>query len=455
LPILYYNNQEYLPKMNASSPAFAQSQDGSKDTGVERAAEKFAPSRIDLGLASHRSGPAIADDEMLSRRLSASHPAQVVFADEEALKSADKAPGALRPNSASFLRPNTASFFSGGLPESSPIVQPTNALFDGRLANIEDFIQALVAKVETLEDKVVSQNEEISLLKRELRTVQDVSMTRVKLEAMKMVTIPPLRSFEHQLKWKREVLGMARTGGVEWALEDGGGDDHCPMARVLYHAMRSSIGLEYPMAMKCNTAAEIWKYFQQKEDLEDRVLAMAYEDQWTHLSLNGRDVETFMGEVSQLRDRLEQAGCTKTDDDVRGLLMRACRDVDKYQGICIAMECARVDRSLEATFRMLRKVDIQEQAQRMAEAARAGRTHEAGAAGYGEGKGGPQRAAARVSVTSSSAGGGQSAQRSQMWTAAGDGDGTAEAAAFYSTDSGTDEDDDSEDSVLGCRHFSA
>lgn len=89
--------------MNASSPAFAQSQDGSKDTGVERAAEKFAPSRIDLGLASHRSGPAIADDEMLSRRLSASHPAQVVFADEEALKSADKAPGALRPNAASFL----------------------------------------------------------------------------------------------------------------------------------------------------------------------------------------------------------------------------------------------------------------------------------------------------------------------------------------------------------------
>ena len=130
------------------------------------------------------------------------------------------------------------------------------------MANIEDFVQALVAKVETLEDKVVSQNEEISLLKRELRTVQDVSMTRVKLEAMKMVTIPPLRSFEHQLKWKREVLGMARTGGVEWALEDGGGDDHCPMARVLYHAMRSSIGLEYPMAMKCSRAAEIWKYFQ-------------------------------------------------------------------------------------------------------------------------------------------------------------------------------------------------
>ena len=70
------------------------------------------------------------------------------------------------------------------------------------------------------------------------------------------------------------------------------------------------------------------------------------------------------------------------------------------------MECARVDRSLEATFHMLRKVDIQEQAQRMAEAARAGRTHEAGAAGYGEGKGGPQQAAARVSVTSSSAAGG-------------------------------------------------
>ena len=30
------------------------------------------------------------------------------------------------------------------------------------------------------------------------------------------------------------------------------------------------------MAMKCNTAAEIWKYFQQKEDLEDKVLAMVY-----------------------------------------------------------------------------------------------------------------------------------------------------------------------------------
>ena len=84
------------------------------------------------------------------------------------------------------------------------------------------------------------------------------------------------------------------------------------------------------------------------------------------------------------------------------------------QSICIVMECAQGDQSLQATFCMLSKVDIQEQAKRMAEAARAGRRYDVGTASYGKGKGGPQGAAERVGVMESSTGVGHSAQCSRM-----------------------------------------